>query len=601
MIAPCRGRILMLLCCGLIFAAVVRSQSPDKKTLAPDQIWFGDLPNDAVLQDLKDGAVNCLKAALAGRQIENEPACRKLAQDATPRILFLSVSDGKSRARVQLACEKGMGPALKKLITSLPAKAESKKWVKFDIAEKGSAVAGAAWLFPLPLEPGIDGLAFGRSMPVAFLPQEVPSYALLTKEKLLREDKLAAQINGPAPENLNEIYRFTTTSFFFGDSDAGPLYRGHRLFDSVSAEQASEAAKQAGLYLAGATGKDGRFVYEYRPSEDMVPADYNMVRHAGTVYAMFELYGETRDHEVLAAAKRASQFLKRKIQVKQIDGQEVGLLLDEGAARLGGNALAIIALLKCIEVTGDRQDLTLIRQLGLWIQKNQDTAGRFTVHKLDVSDGKTVDFESRYYPGEAILAMIRLHRLDPEGKWADTAERGARYLIEVRDKGLTEEDIQHDHWLLYALNEVHRVRPRKEFLDHAMLISRAIMKAQTTQEKYPDWIGGFLPPPRSNRAATRTEALCAAFQLARDYEQPEKAGIRTAIQRAIAFQLGLQHRPETVMHFKDPQRCLGGFAESLTDSDIRIDTVQHNISSLLGAAKIFKGAISQGSRTEQKQ
>ena len=600
MSVSCHGRILKTFCCLLTFVALVQGQPVGEGTPPPDQIWFEDLGNETVPPSLKEAAVNCLKAALAGRQIENEPAYRELARDATPRILFLSVSDGKSRARVERACEKGIGRALKKLITSLSA-LDSKSWMKLDIAEKASPITGAVWLFPLPIEPGVDGLAFGRSSPIAFLPQEIQSYGLLSKKKLLSEERLAAQIKAPPPENLKEIYRFSTTSFFIHRPEVIALYRGHRVFDSVTAAQAMEAAKEAGEYLTRATGKDGRFVYEYRPSEDLMPEDYNMVRHAGTVYAMFELYGENRDKELLAAAKRASQFLQSQIQVKQLDGQEVALLLEEGAARLGGNALAIIALLRYIEVTGDRQDLPLIRQLGRWIQKNQDTDGRFTVHKLDVSDGKTVDFESRYYPGEAILAMIRLHRIDPEGKWADTAELGARYLIEVRDKGLTEEDIQHDHWLLYALNEVHRVRPRKEFLDHEMLISRAIMKSQTTQSKYPDWIGGFGAAPTSNRAATRTEALCAAFQLARDYQQPEMAVIRKTIQRAVAFQLGLQHRPETVMHFKDPQRCLGGFAESLTDSDIRIDTVQHNISSLLSAVKIFKEPVPPVSQTEQKQ
>jgi hypothetical protein len=35
------------------------------------------------------------------------------------------------------------------------------------------------------------------------------------------------------------------------------------------------------------------------------------------------------------------------------------------------------------------------------------------------------------------------------------------------------------------------------------------------------------------------------------------------------------------MYFDDPARALGGFTGSLTDREVRIDYVQHNLSSLL--------------------
>jgi hypothetical protein len=58
--------------------------------------------------------------------------------------------------------------------------------------------------------------------------------------------------------------------------------------------------------------------------------------------------------------------------------------------------------------------------------------------------------------------------------------------------------------------------------------------------------------------------------------------------RAVAFQLQSQLRPENAMYFKDPQRALGGFSESLTDTDVRVDTVQHNLSSLLAIERAMR-------------
>ena len=56
----------------------------------------------------------------------------------------------------------------------------------------------------------------------------------------------------------------------------------------------------------------------------------------------------------------------------------------------------------------------------------------------------------------------------------------------------------------------------------------------------------------------------------------------------ISFQLQTQFRPESVLYLKDPERSLGGFHRSLTNFEIRIDYVQHNISALLALYRILE-------------
>jgi len=81
--------------------------------------------------------------------------------------------------------------------------------------------------------------------------------------------------------------------------------------------------------------------------------------------------------------------------------------------------------------------------------------------------------------------------------------------------------------------------------------------------------------------------LIAAYQLFdknKDRELVDK--IMEAIKKSIEFQLHTQFMPESILYLKDPQRALGAFKRSLTNFEIRIDYVQHNISSLLGFMKI---------------
>ncbi len=63
--------------------------------------------------------------------------------------------------------------------------------------------------------------------------------------------------------------------------------------------------------------------------------------------------------------------------------------------------------------------------------------------------------------------------------------------------------------------------------------------------------------------------------------------ILEAARSGIDFQLQLQFRPESALYLPEPRRALGRFSRSLTDFEIRIDYVQHNLSSLLALREIL--------------
>jgi hypothetical protein len=238
-------------------------------------------------------------------------------------------------------------------------------------------------------------------------------------------------------------------------------------------------------------------------------------------------------------------------------------------------------------VTGSQAYLPQAESMGRWILSIQGPDGEFLVHLLDIETNQRVDYVSEYYPGEALFALARLYRLDGDEAWMEAAERGARWLITVRDGGLSDDELPHDHWLLYALNEIYRFRKDPLFFDHAMRTAKAITRSQHLHPAYRDWVGSYYVPPRSTPTATRSEALYAAYQLARDFGTSEQADeFLAALRHGVLFQLGTQFGPESVMYLSDPARCLGGFHRELTNYEIRVDYVQHNISSILGLYSI---------------
>ncbi len=356
----------------------------------------------------------------------------------------------------------------------------------------------------------------------------------------------------------------------------------------VSARDVERAILLAGEYLKNAVKEDGSFVYEYFPRTNQVNSQYNMLRHAGTLCAMAEIYELTGDKSLLAGIQKAVLFLLGTLKPGRIGEQEVLVALDDGHVKLGANALAILALVKFMDATGSRDELETVRKLARWILLTQSPQGRFLIHKQDFVTRKISDFESAYYPGEAVYALSVLYRLDPDERWLDAAEKAANYLIYVRDGGKTIFGLSHDHWLLYGLNALYRQRPRKAYYEHALKIAEAVLSAQN-REAHHEAAGSFDASARSMPAAARVEGLCAAYQLARDFgTAQERERIVGAIFRGAGFLLKNQVTEELARKKKWSRRAVGGFLESPRTPAIRIDGVQHNVSALLGAYRVLR-------------
>jgi uncharacterized protein YyaL (SSP411 family) len=353
------------------------------------------------------------------------------------------------------------------------------------------------------------------------------------------------------------------------------------MFESVNRRQLLQSARQGGEYLLRTMHEKGGFLYEYDPVEPDVLSGYNILRHCGTVYSMLELYEVTEDERLLEKAEHALDYLQAYIHPAPNNGEGV-CVVERGEAKLGGAALAVIAMAKHAELTGNHDRVPTMRKLATWMMDRQQPAGGFTRHKVTYPEGEDTGFVSEYYPGEAILALLRLHGLTGDETYLEAADAGARYIIEVRDQGLAPAVLPHDHWLLYGLAELHPHRSRDIYVRHVLKLGSAILASQHLEPPYPDWQGGFGSPPRCTPAATRSEGLLAAYRLLKQVGREDAA--RKCLEGAAlsaVFQLYTQYRPPVAMYTARPPVCIGGFRESLTNYGIRIDYVQHNISALV--------------------
>lgn len=344
------------------------------------------------------------------------------------------------------------------------------------------------------------------------------------------------------------------------------------------------AARAGGDYLVRMQKPNGSFHYYYNATEDRFDTRrYNIVRHAGTALSLLDLYEATRDVRYRDAARLAVKFLKTRFH-RGRHKDSVYVLDYDGKAKLGANGLALVALAKQIELdpkTADRQGASRLANLILAMQRGD---GSFdTRYRLRRSDPEGID--SLYYPGEAILGLVRLFNSTGDNRLLDSARRGAAFLIESQRKI---DVLPPDTWLMQALEALYNIGHAGNHAAHAIALAEAIIADQYTDNDPPGYAGGFGPgPPRSTPAAARAEGLLSAYRIARSTGDARASKIADALRACVSFQLTQQLTSRNSATLPNPGRAAGGFFEGPTSMGIRIDYVQHNISSLLGVGAVL--------------
>lgn len=350
----------------------------------------------------------------------------------------------------------------------------------------------------------------------------------------------------------------------------------------IMLDEVRRAIELSRNYLINACGDDGRFVYRVNLKTGEISNQYNVVRHAGVMYALDLLQAYEPEPGTRAALLRAAGYLRKNYLGPAPAPETLAVWSDpdtKNIAELGGSGLGLVALTAAHRIDTSVVPLSELHALGRFVVFLQADDGRFTCKYL-ASTGSVQNWESLYYPGEAALGLIYLYELDANPQWLTSASKAIANLVEKR-KG--EATVPADHWALIAsarlvphLREKSCAISRDSLETHAAQICKSIMNEQRLHDSAPAIDGSFDPHGRIAPAATRLEGLLAALSFVSSVEL--RAKLISHISRGIRF---------LVEH----QISEGTFAGALPGSAIsrnavRIDFVQHAISAFVGYAKI---------------
>lgn len=388
------------------------------------------------------------------------------------------------------------------------------------------------------------------------------------------------------------------------------LYRLHPYeFAPATAEVLIQRTVWAADHLISAISKEGKIRYRFRVAADKDSSSYNLLRHGGTTYSILQAYDRTRFQPYLLASEQAMAYLFDHCDRDRRTGPwlpeshpsfgESMYVVDpptregpDGVVKLGGGGLALVMVDQYVEATGDtKKYLPHAQALARFLVASQKEDGEFLYFPPRHPGGaNTGSDDSEYYPGEAILGLIRLYSWDRNQLWLDTAVRAADWLIDVRDKGKTAGTLSNDHWLMLGLSYLYLYTKDQKYSDHSIALARAVehqyRKNEQYWEEHPDYRGGYYNPPRSTPAATRGEGLGAVLETCQ-IAQIECQWVEDLLIDTIRHEMLSQYDPDMSFWMRSRGKAFGGWNGGLIDMDIRNDFVQHNMSAVIGAERLL--------------
>ena len=434
------------------------------------------------------------------------------------------------------------------------------------------------------------GIALDDRFDTAFLEAEISGNKLLTyySERDVADGNIDYSANLLHLQNINyyldkfhgepaltglpdEIVIFTTMGYFC-DEDGQVLELYNDGMDTGRRKATADATYleplvlSASNYLYDLIEPDGKFVYGYYPVFDNWMTGYNIVRHAGCIWSLINLYRMTGDARFVEGIDNALAYMVDCIAYQD---SETAYLVEFKAdeIKLGANGLAIVAMTEYMDVFDSDKYVELVEFLANGILALQDQETGEYYHVLNYPDfSRKEAYRTVYYDGEATFALARAYTFTGEERFLEGARIAVDYFIK------NDYTRYRDHWVAYSLHEVTKYLPEDRYFRFAMEnVTRNIDRIFSQTTSYHTYLELLAISWQTYR-----RALEAGFDFG-TVSGFDETYFAQALYRRAAYMLNSYFFPEYAMYMKVPEDALGTFFVRHDSFRVRIDDIQHFI------------------------
>lgn len=352
---------------------------------------------------------------------------------------------------------------------------------------------------------------------------------------------------------------------------------------AVTAQQAREAVLASADWIANNQSGNGKYLYEWDRSTGEASADYNLVRHAGTTMALYQLVAEGEASYLTAADSGLEWMLNRTVTAETPTGTVTAVVQGQADAKLGTAALMAVSLVKRREATGDTSYDELMLELGHLMESMWLPGGKMTYYWRQSTEAPVAGTTSLFATGEAMWALALLHKQFPDQGWDQLALGTMQYIATDRDD---DEDVWPrpwaDQWAAYGLNEMAGWGLTDRQVSYAREIAAQFGVATRWESQRNGPIGSIVhgPTPLAAGQGTWLEALGMLQEFAT--KDPRMADLADPLADRLLCGAGRMVERQ-VRDTGVPQHDGAWFTDDLS----RVDGQQHALSGLLFAERLL--------------
>lgn len=439
------------------------------------------------------------------------------------------------------------------------------------------------------IEVGIHAFSVERDGRKAFFKSSVPvahGYGLQTGlERLGRKAGLGPQAYR---ERTTRIRKHVTVHFAESPTDKSliEIYRynlPYRQAD-VTKEAALEAARLCSDYMARHTDDDGLLTYmysAYRDKKENPEGPAAMVRQLASTWILAAAGSTLNEPRYTAAAKRS---ITRTLKLYYKEDREQGFgYLQQGA--YANIAMAAFCLLAMNEIGDDSFHAAEREMLVKFIFAMEDAERGCLLPAYLPDKVSLFNLKEVYYPGEALTALMTMYERTKTPEYLALTERVFDYYVRLFDR--TSQKASLAPWMSKAYTRAFLATGKRKYADFVLKMNDRLLKNQQRPgTRYPDKIGSFFSMGVSCSAGVFTESVIEAYRVAKAVgDKKRMAAYREGVLLACRFLLQCQYRPENMFTARNRAMTLGGVRQSVHDSSIRIDSLQHVACALLDAVQ----------------
>ncbi|MCJ7827793.1 hypothetical protein MUP65_01455 [Patescibacteria group bacterium] len=311
--------------------------------------------------------------------------------------------------------------------------------------------------------------------------------------------------------------------------------------------------------------ESGDFVYELKVATGENGSGDNIVRQAGSLYSLGQLYRHTKDPRVAEVFEKGVGFFTTKIE----NTENSSYVSDDGMVRTNTTALLCLALIEYQESGVENEELLEITiRLADYLLLRQLPSGGFAYAGLNI--------ESAYNDGETLYALARAYRLIGKKAYLEAAQKAADYFYNEKYLGVTQ--MQYYPWAMEGYAYLYKITGEDKYWQY--------MREDTGRffayygQGIANYFNGSGNAPKGV-LGVYVEALAHVAWVAKEEDEVYYQKLKEFIANSNKFLASLQLNGPLSDRKTEFKNLEGGICYNVSCRTVRIDINHHVLSALV--------------------